>query len=77
MSMTGLGIRKTMDLAHPAYFSSLFQSEELANVILAKSNLQIFDQRIASMISGYPSELFSPSEDLNKLQCAWDQVNFR
>ena len=33
MAFSGLGIRRTVDLAHPAYFSSVFQSEDLSSPV--------------------------------------------
>ena len=74
MSLAGLGIRRTVDLAEPAYFSSVYQSEELSNNILANTNLRIFDQNVSSMLNAYPSELTPPEEELKKFQRSWDEI---
>lgn len=74
MSMAGLGIRRTVDLAQPAYFSSVYQSEELSNKILANANLLIFDHNVSSMINAYPADLTPPNEELKKFQRSWDEL---
>lgn len=74
MSFAGLGIRRTVDLAQPAYFSSVFQSEELSNRILAKANLRIVDSNFSSLLSEYPIELSPPTAELKKFQSSWDNL---
>jgi hypothetical protein len=74
MSLAGLGIRRTVDLAQPAYFSSVYQSEELSNKILTNTNLRIFDHNVSSMLNAYPAELTPPKEELKKFQRSWDEI---
>lgn len=70
MAFSGLGIRSTIDLAHPAYFSSVFQSEALSDLILAKSNLHIVDTHFSSLIAAYPIEWTPPTIELKRSQSA-------
>ena len=77
LSFAGLGIRKLVHLAHPAYFSSLFQSEELSNKILAKSNLSVFNERLTSMLANYPPTLTPATPELKKSQKAWDLLHIK
>ncbi len=39
LAFAGLGIRKLVNLAHSAYFASVYQSQLLSNQILAKLNI--------------------------------------
>lgn len=72
LSASGLGIRKLVDLAHPAYFSSVYQSESLSNLMLTKANLCIFNPCLVSMIEKYPAELIPESLKSRMSQKAWD-----
>lgn len=77
MSFAGLGIRSTVDLACPAYFSSMFQSEEMSDQILAKSNLHIIDPQFMALIDVYPAEWIPATFDSKKDQNAWDNLRCR
>lgn len=46
LALSGLGIRKLMDMAQTAYFSSVYQSESLSNQILSRLSLSIFNTRL-------------------------------
>lgn len=72
LGFAGLGIRKLVHLAHPAYFSSWYQSEDLSNQMLAKANLSVSNERFLSMLDHYPTELTPASAELRKSQKAWD-----
>ena len=72
LSFAGLGIRKLVDLAHPAYFSSLYQSQPLSDQILSKLNSSIFTQRNMAMLEEYPPELTPESPQFRASQRAWD-----
>lgn len=57
LSFAGLGIRKLTDLAYPAYFSSVHQSQTLADQILEYAKLSVFNTRFNTMLTEYPAEL--------------------
>ena len=72
LAFAGLGIRKMVDLAHPAYFASVYQSRALSNRILAKSNLCVLNDRFIASIEAYPPE-WTPTEPKQKMnQAEWD-----
>lgn len=50
LSASGLGIRKLTELAMPAYFSSAYQSEELSNRILNKTDIVCLNARFATFV---------------------------
>lgn len=75
LSLAGLGIRKLTDLAEPAYFSSVYQSAELSNSILAKSGLSTLNTTFTSLIDQYPTEWTPTQMELRKSQSAWDSLH--
>ncbi len=74
MAYAGLGIRRTVDLAHPAYFSSVFQSEDLSNRILAQSKLTIINSDFDSSLQAYPVALIPPNVESKRIQSHWDNL---
>lgn len=69
MSLGGLGIRRLQDLSYPAYWSSLYKSSDLSNIILQKFNLNVMENCIPINID----EKYIPeSDDLRKIQENWD-----
>lgn len=77
LSSSGLGIRKLVDLAEPAYFSSIYQSAELSDRILAKSGLSIINTRFTSLVEQYPTELTPASMELKTSQNACDSLRVK
>ncbi len=71
-----MGIRKLVDLAHPAYFSSVHQSQPLSDQILQKFNLKTIDDRVTSMLSNYPA-IITPSLQSRSNQKAWDALQLK
>lgn len=74
LSASGLGIRKLVDLAHPAYFSSIYQSEDLSNRILFKANLSILSENVQPWIENHPALWTPASIEARKIQKAWDSL---
>lgn len=74
---SGLGIRKLTDLAYPAYFSSVYQSEVLSDQILAKAQLCTLSQSFVSMVCNYPEELTPVTLESRKLQKTWDTLRVK
>ena len=72
LRFAGLGLRKLADLAHPAYFSSVYQSVDLANIILVKYNLSILDDNFNSFIRNYPSNEIPEQPNQWISQNSWD-----
>lgn len=72
LTAAGLGIRKLVDLAHPAYFSSVHQSQDLSNRILARSNLSVLDDQFSVLLEPYPTEWIPPTPEQKTSQSAWD-----
>lgn len=77
MSAAGLGIRKLVDLAESAYFSSVYRSETLSNRILEKSGITALSVRFTSLVEQYPIELTPASTDLKMSQNAWDSLRVK
>ena len=74
LASAGLGIRKLVDLAKPAYFSSVHQSMELSNRILEKSGLSTLNARFTELVDQYPSELTPVSIESKMSQNSWDSL---
>lgn len=65
-----IGLRKLGDLSCPVYFSSLHQSHDLSNKILAKFNVDIMMNELSDKIRQFPSN----SKDKTNF---WEFVIFR
>lgn len=65
-----IGLRKLGDLSCPVYFSSLHQSHDLSNKILAKFNVDIMTNELSDKIRQFPSN----SKDKTNF---WEFVIFR
>lgn len=72
LAFAGLGIRRLSDLAHPAYFASVFQSQLTSNLILSKFNLCVLDHSFTASIESYPPEWLPVSPELKMNQASWD-----
>lgn len=68
----GLGVRKVVDLAIPAYLSSVYSSSDLANEILNKFNIQIIDDSILGLIETIPRDFIPENDEKRKVQKHWD-----
>lgn len=77
LSASGLGIRKLTELAFPAYFSSVYQSEELSNRILQRTNINSLTSRFASFVENYPVELTPSDPQLKMCQNSWDSLRVK
>ena len=61
-----------VDLAHPAYFASVHQSQTLSNEILAKYNLCVLNDRIAASMDSYPNDWIPVELNQKTDQAEWD-----
>lgn len=77
LSASGLGIRKLVDLAHPAYFSSIFQSQTLSVEILSRFNLSIINFHLVTLLDEYPIEWTPESPDSKLFQKSWDSLRVK
>ena len=77
LSFGGLGIRKSSDLAYPAYLSSVHQSSALSNAILRKFDLSVLNDDVTSILDSLPSEYSLLDETSKMIQKKWDLIGVR
>jgi len=77
LSFGGLGVRKSSELAYPAYLSSVHQSSKLSDEILSKFGLKVLNGDVLSVLQSLPSEYSLLSEKSKSIQKEWDLVGVR
>ena len=77
LSFGGLGIRKSSELAYPAYLSSVHQSSKLSDEILSKFGLTILNDDVSSILQGLPPEYLSLDDKARTVQSKWDLIGVR
>ena len=74
MKYGGIGIRKTTDLAIPAYFSSLYKSREICSAILKDLNIDIFNNNTTQILNEMDTHFIPDNDENKKIQKEWDNL---
>ena len=74
ISLTGMGIPRLQDLSHPSYWSSLYSSADLSNLILEKFNLDVKEKWSQYNIENIH---IPQSDEAKKVQKEWDLPNMK